>query len=73
MEHTPSARLVSLPKLSRHLAVPATWLRREALAGRIPHLRAGSRLLFDVDLVEQVLLARLREQATAVAHSGGLQ
>jgi hypothetical protein len=40
--------------------VPAAWLRAEADAGRLPHLRAGSAYLFDVDTVERLLLERAR-------------
>jgi hypothetical protein len=37
------------------------WLRTEAEAGRVPHLRAEKVLLFDVDAVERVLLERARQ------------
>jgi excisionase family DNA binding protein len=40
------------------LGVPVAWLRREAQAGRIPHLKAGRRILFNPELVERVLLER---------------
>lgn len=40
------------------LGVPREWLRREALDGRVPCLRAGRRLLFDPESVERVLVAR---------------
>ena len=50
-----------LRAMARQLGVPATWLRTEAEAGRIPHLRAGSVLLFDPEMVQQTLFDRLRE------------
>lgn len=50
-----------LGAMARLLRVPATWLRAEAVAGRIPHLRAGSALLFDPEVVERVVFERLRE------------
>lgn len=53
---------------ARALGVPQGWLRAEADAGRIPHLRAGSRLLFNVDLLKRALLERVRRDA-AVAGS----
>jgi hypothetical protein len=34
------------------------WLRDEAEAGRIPHLKAGKALLFDPEAVERVLVER---------------
>jgi hypothetical protein len=55
--------LLPLAPTARLLGVPATWLRGEAEAGRIPHLKAGGALLFDVDLVEQLLLERARRPA----------
>jgi hypothetical protein len=36
-------------------------LRDEALAGRVPALKAGKVLLFDPEAVERVLLERARE------------
>ena len=53
-----------LGAMARQLRVPATWLRAEAEAGRIPHLRAGSALLFDPEVVERIVLDRLRESPT---------
>jgi hypothetical protein len=38
------------------------WLRAEAEAGRIPCLRAGRRLLFDVQAVEAALIRRAAER-----------
>ncbi len=54
-------RPVYLGAMARRLRVPATWIRAEAEAGRIPHLRAGSALLFDPEVVERILMDRLRE------------
>jgi len=51
-------RLIGLGAMATRAGVPRGWLRAEAEAGRIPHLRAGGRLLFCVELVERVLLAR---------------
>jgi hypothetical protein len=50
-----------LGAMARQLRVPATWLRAEAEAGRIPHLRAGHVLLFDPEVVERVVFERLRQ------------
>ena len=44
---------------ARHSRVTVKWLRAEA--GRISHLRADDRLLFDVHMVECVLLERARK------------
>lgn len=48
-------RLASLYVASRSLGLPANWLREEALAGRIPCLRAGDRLLFDLETLRQLV------------------
>jgi len=55
-----------LGAMARQLRVPSTWLRAEAEAGRIPHLRAGSALLFDPDVVARIVFDRLRESPTPV-------
>jgi hypothetical protein len=46
------------------------WLRDEAAAGRIPHLKAGNSILCDVAAVESALLARARQAPErVVAHA----
>jgi hypothetical protein len=47
-----------LRSLASLLKLPAAWLRTEALAGRIPSLRVGRRLLFNPVAVEEALLKR---------------
>ena len=54
-------RLHTLRMLARRLrpyGLSMAWLRAEAEAGRIPSLRAGRRLMFNVAAVEQALLER---------------
>lgn len=51
-------QLVALPRLARHLGVPASWLRVEADAGRLPAIRAGSQRLFNLEVVERILAER---------------
>jgi excisionase family DNA binding protein len=46
--------------MARRLRVPVNWLRAEAEAGRIPHLRAGTAFLFDADAVERLVMERVR-------------
>ncbi len=50
-----------LGAMARRLRVPATWLRAEAEAGRMPHLRAGNAMLFNPEEVERIVFERLRE------------
>ena len=59
------SKLTPLPAMARSLHVTQRWLRAEAEAGRIPHLRAGARLLFDAEAVERLLLERAREEGQA--------
>jgi excisionase family DNA binding protein len=49
------------------LGVPVTWLRAEAEAGRLPHIRIGKRLLFNPSAVERSLSDRASESGKAVA------
>lgn len=56
-------KLVPLGATAARLQVPQKWLRGEAEAGRVPHLKAGQRLLFDIALVERELLKRARAQS----------
>lgn len=53
-------KLIPLPAMARRLRVPAKWLRAEAEAGRVPHLRADRALLFDPETVQRILLERAR-------------
>jgi hypothetical protein len=54
-------RLLPAGPTTRLFRVPAKWLREEAIAGRVPHLRAGKAFLFDPKAVEQVLLERAQQ------------
>ncbi len=56
-----TCQLVPINVVARWLRVPARWLRDEAEAGRIPHLKAGRAVLCDVAAVEAVLLERARQ------------
>jgi hypothetical protein len=55
---TTRPKLLPLGPMARYLRVPAKWLRAEAEAGRVPHLKAGKALLFDRKTVERVLVER---------------
>ncbi len=47
---------VSLDCLAATLRLPRSWLRAEALARRIPCVRIGRRLLFDVEAVRAAVI-----------------
>ncbi len=59
MAYTPT-RLLTAGAMARRLRVRAGWLRAEAQAGGIPHVKAGEEYLFDPESVERVLLERAR-------------
>jgi hypothetical protein len=65
MSHALEAAFRPLEITATRIGVSAAWLRAEAEAGRIPHLRAGRRMLFDVDAVVRTL--RERAQAAAIS------
>lgn len=49
---------VSIAELSRRLQLPIRWIKAEALAGRLPHLRVGRRWLFNEVAVRAFLAQR---------------
>jgi hypothetical protein len=58
-------KLLPVGPTARRFRVPVRWLKAEAEAGRVPHLKADTVLLFDPEAVERALLERA--QAAAVA------
>ena len=51
-------QLLSDSLLARRLKIPVAWLRQQADAGRLPHVKAGKRYLFNDEAVRQSLLDR---------------
>jgi hypothetical protein len=63
---------VPLHILSRRTGLPEAWLKAEAIAGRIPSLRAGRRLMFNAVVVMGVLTERSKSRSTgAEGHDTG--
>jgi hypothetical protein len=58
MDNEIKLKLLPLCAMARRLYVSNKWLRSEAEAGRIPHLKAGKAILFNPDVVEQLLIER---------------
>ena len=52
--------IIAIGVLARKLKVKTSWLRAEADAGRLPHIKAGDTILFDPVTVERILLERAR-------------
>jgi len=50
--------LLPIRFVARRLRVTVAWLRAEALAGRVPHLNAGGRILMNLATVEKALAER---------------
>lgn len=48
--------------LARDLGVSADWIRREAAAGRIPHIKAGDTILLNRKAVEAALLGDVADR-----------
>lgn len=65
MSDTPDSTFIALRQAASRLGVPIAWLRDEAEGGRVPCLRAGRRLLFNVDQVRSALKERAKEAAHA--------
>jgi excisionase family DNA binding protein len=61
MENT-TPQLLSLPALATALKLPDGWIKAEADAGRIPHLRIGNRYRFNLDAVIRALAERAAER-----------
>ena len=55
--------LLSLGAMARQLGVTTRWLREEAEAGKLPHLKAGERYLFEVNTVVSILVQRAKKEA----------
>jgi len=51
-------KLLGLDRMARRLGVNQSWLAAEARAGLVPCLRAGNKLLFNPEAVEEVLAER---------------
>lgn len=66
MAHTTS-QLVSIYRMAQVLRVSAEWLAAEARAGRLPHVNASGRLLFDPDAVKSALTARAAHSGESIA------
>lgn len=63
---------ITLNSLAYRVGLPADWLKREAEAGRLPCLRVGRRMLFNLPAVRQALTdlaAHSRIAPTAVIMS----
>ena len=61
-------KLLSLPALAEALKLPKSWIKAEADAGRIPHLKIGKRYRFNCDAVIDTLAERAARSGKGVRH-----
>ena len=66
MDHATN-ELLPLGTMAAMIGVTQKWLRGEAESGRLPHLNAGGRLLFDEATIQRLL----RDRAIAASPAGG--
>ena len=57
--------LLPLQQAAGLLHIPAKWLRSEADAGRVPHIKAGARYLFELSSLTESLATRIQAQRAA--------
>ncbi len=50
--------IITAEEVAAHVQLPVDWLKAEARAGRLPHLKIGRRLYFNLAAVENSLLQR---------------
>ena len=60
--------LLSLPALAQALNLPENWIKAEADAGRIPHLKIGKRYRFNLEAVIRTLAERAADGGEGVDH-----
>ena len=63
-----NTQLLSLPELARALNLPESWIKAEANAGRIPHLRIGKRYRFNSETVIRALAERAAKGGKEAGH-----
>lgn len=63
-------RLFPLPFAAKYLRVPPDWLRAECDAGRLPHLKAGDKVLVDLAKIEKLLWERAQKLVAANMEGG---
>ncbi len=64
----PTAKL-NARQVGAHLGVPHTWILAEARANRIPHVRLGKYVRFDLDDIEAWWEARKQGPQRSAEHA----
>jgi excisionase family DNA binding protein len=63
-----TTHLLSLPVLAKTMNLPEGWIKAEADAGRLPHLRIGKRYRFNLDAVIRALSERAALTSEGVSY-----
>jgi excisionase family DNA binding protein len=58
---------IGIAELAGRLRLPIRWIKVEAAAGRLPHMRVGRRWLFNEQAVRQHLAERAAREGVARA------
>jgi len=58
-------QLLKAGPTARKLGIPVSWLKAEAGAGKLPHIRAGKILLFDPQKIERILIKRAQVEGVS--------
>ena len=62
-------KLYNLAGVSELLRLPPSWIKKQVSAGKIPCLRVGRRMLFNIDAVREALADLAMEGADDVQRS----
>jgi hypothetical protein len=64
------SEVLTLNRAAHRLGVSARWLKAEADAGRVPHLRAEKRYLFELSAASEAIASQiLSKRPEEVAHA----
>jgi hypothetical protein len=67
-----SDRILPLRMMARRLGVTQKWLREQADAGVVPHLRAGNRYIFEPNATEESLAKEAAKDKSGIESVPGL-
>jgi excisionase family DNA binding protein len=57
------ARIGDIEQASAATGLSVSWFRKQVMKKEIPHLKVGRRVLFDLDLLVELLSERYRVEA----------
>jgi len=63
--------VLSTFRIAERFGVPPSWIRAQAKAGNLPHIRAGRRLLFSTEAVTAAIASMAATTPTRKAVTSG--